>query len=156
MTLPKRSLGHYSQWTTLSPTVDYALGTLSPEGIDQDIGPNPSVLRLTEGGVTSVSCSLKVELFEDGISNEQGGRPAWTLTQRNKAHGCEALGTIDELLTWVSRLNQLLSIVLTIYCEQLNGLPSSGKARNRIFKRIDSTFNAGFVFVLHSSNIILF
>jgi hypothetical protein len=116
MTLPNRSLGYYSQWTTLSPAVDYALGTLSPEEIDENFGASPSVLRLTEGGITSASCSLNLELFEDGISNEPGGRPVWTSMQRKKADSCEALGTVDELLAWVSHLNRLLSIVLTIYC----------------------------------------
>jgi len=116
MMLPACSPGYHSQWACLSPTVDCALGMLSPELIDEDFGPNQSIPRVTEGDVISICCSLDLELFRDGISDEKGSHWTWTAAQRRKAECCNVLNTVDELSTWVSGLNILLSFVLTICC----------------------------------------
>jgi len=92
----------WSQWTRGEPTLNCALGTLSPELTDWDSQRNPVLPQLTYGDVISVSCGLDPQAFPNRIPDDQAGRSTWTETQRGKAQGCPALNTVDELSAWVS------------------------------------------------------
>jgi len=145
--LPARSADRWLQWTSLGHTMECALGTLSPVLTDQDSSRDEPVPQPPEGDPLHIKCHLDPDLFQNSISDEQGGRSTWTMKQRDKARGCPTLSTPGELLAWVSRPKRLFGGLLIIF-KQLNSLPPSGKSVNRLFRRLDSTFNDGSVLVL--------
>lgn len=95
----------WSQWAYLNPTVDCALGTLSPEPTDEDVDQSLLIPQLTEGDITSICCGLNPKVFQDVIPKDD--RSGWTTTQRSKAKSCDVLDTVDQLSTWVSHLKRL-------------------------------------------------
>lgn len=146
MILPARLTHCWSQWASITPTINCALGTPSPELTDGDSDANPQVLQLPEGDTINISCGLDPDAFQNTIPDDQGGRSSWTETQRGKAQGCPILHTASELSNWVSVQVGFWMDFLTVY-EQLNGLPHSGKPTNRVYRRIESTFGNGSVLV---------
>jgi len=147
MILPARSVDYWSQWSSVDPPIDCALGTLSPQLTDGNSHPNSLTPQLSKGDVISVSCQLNPQLFQNNIPEDQAGRSAWTVAQRGKAESCPALNTVSELSDWVSSQRVFRVGFLTI-CKQLNGLPISGKTANRVYRRLESTFNDRLVLFL--------